>query len=66
MLTLTRANLDQVLPLTEILQGRVDLFTFNRLALVGEGASLYSVEPEKYVNSCRNIWPRLKTAHLWP
>ena len=48
MLTLTRANLDQVLPLTEILQGHVDLFTFNRLAMVGEGAGLYSVEPEKY------------------
>ncbi len=50
MLTLTRANLDQVLPLTEILRERVDLFTYNRLAMVGEGASLYSVEPEKYHN----------------
>ena len=48
MLTLTRANLDQVLPLTEVLRERVDLFTFNRLAMVGEGADLYSVEPEKY------------------
>ncbi len=48
MLTLTRANHDQVLPLAEVLRGRVDLFTFNRLAMVGEGASLYSVEPQKY------------------
>ncbi len=48
MLTLTRANLDQVLPLAEVLKERVDLFTFNRLAMVGEGAALYSVEPEKY------------------
>lgn len=48
MLTLTRANLDQVLPLAEILRKRADLFTFNRLAMVGEGAALYSVEPEKY------------------
>lgn len=48
MLTLTRANLDQVLPLTEVLRGHVDLFTFNRLAMVGEGTNLYSVEPEKY------------------
>lgn len=48
MLTLTRANCDQVLPLAELLQGRVDLFTFNRLAMVGEGAALASVEPERF------------------
>lgn len=48
MLTLTRANCDQVLPLAELLQGKVDLFTFNRLAMVGEGAALASVEPERY------------------
>jgi len=48
MLTLTRANLDQVLPLAEILGDRVDLFTFNRLAMVGEGAALASVEPAAY------------------
>ena len=40
MLTLTRANLDQVLPLGEMLKDRADFFTFNRLATVGEGASL--------------------------
>jgi len=48
MLTLTRANMDQVLPLAEILRDRVDLFTFNRLSLVGEGANLVSVDPEKF------------------
>ncbi len=48
MLTLTRANLDQVLPLAEILRERVDSFTFNRLAMVGEGAALVSVEPAKF------------------
>lgn len=48
MLTLTRANLAQVLPLAEELRGRVDLFTFNRLAMVGEGAGLASVVPEEY------------------
>jgi len=58
MLTLTRANLDQVLPLTEVLRERVDLFTFNRLAMVGEGSSLYSVEPEKY----RDFLPRYLAA----
>ena len=39
MLTLTRENCDQVLDLAEVLRGRVDLFTFNRLAMVGEGAA---------------------------
>ncbi len=48
MLTLTRANLGQVLPLAELLRDRVDLFTFNRLAMVGEGASLESTGPEEY------------------
>ncbi|MBI5556031.1 MAG: selenobiotic family peptide radical SAM maturase [Deltaproteobacteria bacterium] len=48
MLTLTRDNLDQVLPLAELLRDRVDLFTFNRLAMVGEGASLQSVNPADY------------------
>jgi selenobiotic family peptide radical SAM maturase len=48
MLTLTRANMDQVLPLADILRDRVDLFTFNRLSLVGEGANLVSVDPEKF------------------
>jgi len=48
MLTLTKANMDQVLPLAEILRDRVDLFTFNRLSLIGEGANLVSVEPGKF------------------
>jgi selenobiotic family peptide radical SAM maturase len=42
MLTLTQANMPQVLPLAELLRDRVDLFTFNRLSMVGEGASLES------------------------
>lgn len=40
MLTLTRDNLEQVLPLAEQLEGVADSLTFNRLAQVGEGASL--------------------------
>ncbi len=50
MLTLTRENCDQVLDLAEVLRGRVDLFTFNRLAMVGEGAALASVEPERFAS----------------
>ncbi len=40
MLTLTRTNLGQVLPLAESLRHLADSFTFNRLALFGEGARL--------------------------
>jgi selenobiotic family peptide radical SAM maturase len=50
MLTLTRANMEQVLPLAEKLRGKVSLFTFNRLAMVGEGAALASVEPALYAD----------------
>jgi selenobiotic family peptide radical SAM maturase len=48
MLTLTRANLDQVLDLAELLRDRVRRFTFNRLAMVGEGAALASVRAEDF------------------
>jgi selenobiotic family peptide radical SAM maturase len=48
MLTLTRDNMDQVIPLAEILRDKADLFTFNRLARVGEGASLRLPEKERY------------------
>jgi len=48
MLTLTRDNLDQVLPLAEQLRGRADLFTFNRLAMMREGAALAAPPVEGY------------------
>lgn len=54
MLTLTRANLDQVLPLAERLRDRVDLFTYNRLAMVGEGAELAATGRDEYRDFCRN------------
>lgn len=48
MLTLTRENMHQVLPLAKQLRNRADQFTFNRLSLVGEGASLVMADPEGY------------------
>ncbi len=48
MLTLTRENMGQVLELAEILRGKVDLFTFNRLSQTGEGAALAAAEKENY------------------
>jgi selenobiotic family peptide radical SAM maturase len=48
MLTLTRDNMKQVLPLARLLDGLVDSFNFNRLSLVGEGANLALPKPEEY------------------
>jgi selenobiotic family peptide radical SAM maturase len=48
MLTLTRDNMAQVIPLTEMLRERTDLFTFNRLSQVGEGANLQLPSKEDY------------------
>jgi selenobiotic family peptide radical SAM maturase len=48
MLTLTRRNMDQVLPLAEELEGVTDGLTFNRLALFGEGAVLELPTPDEY------------------
>jgi selenobiotic family peptide radical SAM maturase len=48
MLTLTRDNLAEVLPLAEILRDKVDAFFFNRLAQVGEGADLRGPDREEY------------------
>ena len=48
MLTLTRENMDQVLPLAEQLRNRADQFTFNRLSLVGEGANLVMADSGGY------------------
>lgn len=49
MLTLTERNIDHVIPLANFLKDKVDLFTFNRLAPVGEGATLRLPEKEKYL-----------------
>ncbi len=48
MLTLTKDNLDQVIPLGQRLSGHADNFTFNRLAAVGEGANLCLPDKETY------------------
>lgn len=48
MLTLTRDNIDHVIPLAEMLRDVVDDFHFNRLSMVGEGANLMLPDREKY------------------
>ncbi|MEK6742541.1 MAG: thio(seleno)oxazole modification radical SAM maturase SbtM [Nitrospirota bacterium] len=48
MLTLTRDNMDQVIPLAKALRDKVDVFHFNRLALFGEGANLSLPDRKRY------------------
>lgn len=48
MLTLTEDNVDQILPLTEMLREHTNAFFFNRLSMVGEGANLQLPSPEKF------------------
>jgi selenobiotic family peptide radical SAM maturase len=48
MLTLTKDNIDQVIPLAEMLNGKTDSFFFNRLSMVGQGADLMLPSKKKY------------------
>jgi len=48
MLTLTSENIDQVLPLTKALLGKADVFHFNRLSMVGEGANLHLPDKQQF------------------
>lgn len=48
MLTVTRDNLNQVMPLADVLKHRTDAFNFNRLSTVGEGAQLAMPQKQDY------------------
>jgi len=48
MLTLHRENQEQLIPLAELLEGRCDLFTFNRLCRTGEGSGLSGADRNGY------------------
>jgi selenobiotic family peptide radical SAM maturase len=48
MLTLTRDNMDQVIPLAGLLREKTGVFHFNRLALFGEGANLALPDRKRY------------------
>jgi selenobiotic family peptide radical SAM maturase len=48
MLTLTRDNMDQVIPLAGLLREKTGVFHFNRLALFGEGANLALPDRTRY------------------
>ena len=49
MLTLTKNNMKEIIPLAEILNEHADRFHFNRLSMVGEGAKLILPEKEEYL-----------------
>ena len=48
MLTLTKDNMDQIIPLAEELKDKTDHFTYNRLSQTGEGAQLPLPTKEEY------------------
>ncbi len=50
MLTLTAGNVHEVIPLSRLLNGAVDEFTFNRLSRAGGGASIQEVDFGDYRN----------------
>ena len=54
MLTLTENNMSEVLPLAEFLRDKADLFTYNRLSMVGEGTALQSALGTNYQDFIRN------------
>jgi len=49
MLTLTKNNMKEIIPLAEILNEHADRFHFNRLSMVGEGAKLVLPDKEEYL-----------------
>jgi selenobiotic family peptide radical SAM maturase len=49
MLTLTKSNMHEIIPLAEILSEYADRFHFNRLSMVGEGANLVLPEKAEYL-----------------
>ena len=48
MLTLSADNFEEVIQLADTLQGKTELFTFNRLANVGRGADLLPVPIDRF------------------
>jgi selenobiotic family peptide radical SAM maturase len=50
MLTLTKDNMNQVLPLAEQLRHLTDTFNFNRLSQVGEGVNLFLPTRDEYIS----------------
>lgn len=50
MLTLTRENIQQVLPLAGLLREKADVFYFNRLSKVGQGESLDLPPQQDYIS----------------
>lgn len=63
MLTLHAENLNEVLPLAERLEGLVDTFSFNRLALTGRGSSLSPAEQKTFDLFLEDY---LRAAEKWP
>lgn len=65
MLTLTKDNMDQILPLAERLRGHADRFTFNRLSMVGEATELQLPDKASYEAFLREyVQQAKKVSHI--
>jgi selenobiotic family peptide radical SAM maturase len=61
MLTLTRANVEQVIPLGEALRGLTERLTFNRLSQVGNAADLELPDQRQFVRLLRQYLAARRT-----
>ncbi len=50
MLTLTKDNMSQIIPLADMLRELTDSFTFNRLSMVGSGRDLFLPSHDNYAS----------------
>lgn len=64
MLTLTKENIHQVLPLAELLHGKADVFYFNRLSKVGQGASLELPPRQGYISFLKSYVEACEKNHV--
>lgn len=65
MVTLTRGNVEEIVPLGRLLAGRVDHLCWNRLSQVGEGAALGAPSRDQFVTFLRDyILARVTAPHL--
>lgn len=64
MLTLTRANIHQVIPLAQTLRGLTARFTFNRLSAVGEAVELEMPDKQQFVEFMKQYLAESRTNPL--
>ena len=64
MLTLTKNNMKEIVPLAEILNEHTDRFHFNRLSMVGEGANLVLPDKDEYLEFLDSYEKAIQKYHV--